>query len=89
MQVGQEILKNGSTKAEKGPKSAALIFILTPNPSFSKPPGSLQPVEDRIKMLGETGIDYVIRHPFTRECRAITPQQFVSKSSAGKLPLPV
>ena len=36
-------------------------------------------VEDRIRMLGEAGVDYVIIHPFTPEFAAITPQQFITE----------
>lgn len=84
----REILrKTVALAAEKGLKSAALIFIPHPQSVLfpNRPPDLLQPVEDRIKMLGETGIDYVIRHPFTREFAAITPQQFVSEIICGKI----
>ncbi|HZK23845.1 MAG TPA: bifunctional riboflavin kinase/FAD synthetase [Oscillospiraceae bacterium] len=60
-------------------KSAVLIFF--PHPLSILKPGKstklLNTAADRIRMLGEAGIDYVIIHPFTPDFAAISPQQFV------------
>lgn len=62
-------------------KSAVLIFF--PHPlSILKPEKDtklLNTTADRIRMLGEAGIDYVIIHPFSCEFAAISPQQFVTE----------
>ncbi|NLZ39421.1 MAG: bifunctional riboflavin kinase/FAD synthetase [Firmicutes bacterium] len=62
-------------------KSAVLIFlphplaVLCPESS----PNLLITVEDRIRMLNEAGIDYVILHPFTKDFALITPEYFVRR----------
>ncbi|MGI6657981.1 MAG: bifunctional riboflavin kinase/FAD synthetase [Dethiobacteraceae bacterium] len=68
-------------------KSAVLIF--SPHPTMILRPERttklLLTVEDRIRMLGEAGVDYVIIHPFTPEFAAITPQQFITEILHRKL----
>ncbi len=69
------------TAAAGGAKSAALIFsphplqVLAPESS----PDLLLTLEDRIKLLGEAGIDYVVVHPFNREFAALLPEDFVCR----------
>lgn len=84
----REILKATAAAAKEiNGKSAVLIFM--PHPlSVLRPdraPALLLRVEDRIRMLGEEGIDYVIVHPFTREFAAIPPESFASEILHGKL----
>lgn len=77
----QAIIRTTVALARKHDKKSA-VLIFYPHPvSVLKPEKAtklLITVEDRIRMLGEAGIDYVIIHPFTREFAAISPQQFVA-----------
>ena len=70
-----------------GSKSAVLIF--TPHPlsllSPHRAPQLLQSVEERIEMLGNAGIDYVIVHPFTRAFASVVPELFAVEILHGKL----
>lgn len=70
-----------------GAKSAVLIF--TPHPLSLLTPHSapqlLQPMAERIEMLGHAGIDYVIVHPFTREFASVVPELFAAEILHGKL----
>jgi riboflavin kinase / FMN adenylyltransferase len=72
---------------ETGAKSA--VLILMPHPlallSPDNAPALLQTAEDRILMLGEAGIDYVIIHPFTREFAGILPESFAAEILYGRL----
>lgn len=84
----QEILHATVAAAKRiGGKSAVLIFmphplsVLTPD----KSPALLLRAEDRIRLLGEEGIDYVIVHPFSREFAAIPPESFAAEILHGKL----
>ena len=68
-------------------KSAVLIF--SPHPlsilAPEKAPPLLMTMEDRIQMLGEVGIDYVILHPFSREFAAMPPESFAAEVLHGRL----
>ena len=84
----QEIIRTTVDLAKKKQKkSAVLIFIPHPltilSPDCS--PYLLITVEDRVRMLSEAGIDYVILHPFTKEFAAITPQNFVREILTAQL----
>ncbi|MCR3922479.1 MAG: bifunctional riboflavin kinase/FAD synthetase, partial [Firmicutes bacterium] len=72
---------------EQGKKSAILLFFPHPlsilHPQHS--PELLITMEDRIAMLGEAGIDYVIIHPFTRDFAALSPEQFAREILRNKL----
>jgi len=63
---------------EKNGKSAVLIFH--PHPIHvlfpTRTPSLLLNLEDRIRLIGEAGVDYIIIHPFTREFASIGPEQF-------------
>ena len=72
---------------EMGAKSAVLIFMPHPLAVLSpeKAPLLLQAVDDRIQMLGDAGIDYVIVHPFTREFASTAPETFAGEILADLL----
>lgn len=84
----REILKATVEAAEaSGCRGAVLIF--TPHPLSvlfpERTPALLLTVEDRIRLLGEAGIDYVIVHPFTKEFAELQPEMFARDVLAQKL----
>ncbi|MDW7650589.1 MAG: bifunctional riboflavin kinase/FAD synthetase [Bacillota bacterium] len=76
-----------SAARRAGGTSAVLIFMPHPLSVLcpDRAPLLLQTVEDRIRMLGEAGVDYVIVHPFTREFASTVPEVFAADILAGKL----
>ncbi|NLN07037.1 MAG: bifunctional riboflavin kinase/FAD synthetase [Firmicutes bacterium] len=84
----RKILRETISMAGKmGKKSAALLF--QPHPASvlfpGKAPELILAAGDRVRLLGETGIDYVIIHPFTREFAALSPETFAGKVLVGAL----
>ncbi|MBS4022413.1 MAG: bifunctional riboflavin kinase/FAD synthetase [Dethiobacter sp.] len=67
--------------AEPGACSAVLIFnphplqVLAPERS----PALLLTFEDRMGLLGEAGVDYIITHPFTPEFAQLKPDDFARR----------
>lgn len=72
---------------ETGCRSAALVFdphplqVLAPE----KSPRLLQTMEQRIALIGESGVDFVIVHPFTYEFATLLPEDFVRRYLCGQL----
>lgn len=79
--LGHRAILQATVAAAKrlGARSSALIF--TPHPLQVLAPGRLPflliTTEDRIALLGEAGIDFVIVQQFTKEFASITPETFV------------
>lgn len=72
---------------DRNGRSAVLVF--SPHPlsvlSPERSPALIITINDRIRLLGEAGIDYVIVHPFTREFAALTPTAFAGEILCGTL----
>ncbi|MBT9167783.1 MAG: Riboflavin biosynthesis protein RibF [Syntrophomonadaceae bacterium] len=89
MHNGHRQILRATTAAAKdiSAKSACLIF--TPHPlavlTPTKVPALLLSLQDRICLLGNAGIDYVIVHPFSRGFAAILPERFVKEILREKL----
>ncbi|NLM45868.1 MAG: bifunctional riboflavin kinase/FAD synthetase [Firmicutes bacterium] len=84
----REILRETISMAGKiGKKSAALLFQPHPMSVLSpgKAPELILEAGDRIRLLGETGIDYVIIHSFTRDFAALSPEAFAGEVIADAL----
>ncbi|EEG76777.1 bifunctional riboflavin kinase/FAD synthetase [Dethiobacter alkaliphilus] len=87
--LGHREIINTTVKTAKkhGAKSAVLIF--SPHPlsvlAPDKAPALLMTMEDRIHMLGQVGVDYVIVHPFNREFAGMPPESFATEVLHGKL----
>jgi riboflavin kinase/FMN adenylyltransferase len=84
----REIIRNTvQTANDHGGKSAVLIF--SPHPLAvlypDKSPCLLLNMDDRIRLLGQAGIDFVIVHPFTREFAKIDPEGFAGQILRDKL----
>mgnify|MGYP000950085594 FL=1 len=62
-------------------KSAVLLFVPHPLTVLfpESSPKLLLSLEDRIALLGKTGIDFVIIHPFSKEFALISPEAFVHR----------
>ncbi|HHX75285.1 MAG TPA: bifunctional riboflavin kinase/FAD synthetase [Firmicutes bacterium] len=84
----REILRRTVRLAdEMKKKSAALLFLPHPVSVLfpGKAPELILTAGDRIRLLGETGIDYVIIHPFTKEFAALSPEAFAGEILADAL----
>ena len=73
--------------SEAGLRTVAVTF--DPHPSAVVRPEAvpplLQPVDERITLLADTGVDVVLVLPFTRDLAALTPEAFVRRVLAGVL----
>ena len=72
---------------ERGLRSVAVTF--DPHPmAVVRPdamPPLLQPVDERVSLLAETGVDLVLVLPFTKELSQLEPDAFVERVLAGSL----
>lgn len=84
----REIIKMAAdTAKDYGCKSAVMIFdphplqVLAPE----KSPLLLQTLEQRISLIGQAGVDYVIVHPFTRDFASLLPEEFINRFLCSEL----
>jgi riboflavin kinase / FMN adenylyltransferase len=86
---GHRAILQATVSAAREEEAKSAVLILMPHPlavlTPENAPALLQTPEDRIMMLGEAGIDYVIIHPFTREFAGILPENFAAEILHGKL----
>ena len=73
--------------SEADVRSVAVTF--EPHPAAVLRPGSepprIQPLEDRIRHLRDTGVDLVLVLPFTTELAALTPEAFIERVLVDRL----
>jgi riboflavin kinase/FMN adenylyltransferase len=72
--------------AERGVSSAAVTFDRHPAEVLTgKPVPLLAPLDERLRRLGETGLDFCLVLPFTLEFSRTTAEAFVRDIVAGKM----
>jgi riboflavin kinase/FMN adenylyltransferase len=84
----QEIL-HATVAAAKDAELKSAVLVFMPHPlsvlAPDQAPSLLQTADDRICMLGDVGIDFVIIHPFTRSFAGILPESFAAEILYSKL----
>lgn len=75
------------TAHESGGRSIALTFDIDPDEVFH--PQRLRKLmsnDERLAMLGQTGVDAVVVLPFTRDFAASSPDEFLARTFSGAAP---
>lgn len=71
------IAQTVAAAGEKGLQAVAMTFHPHPRQLFSGDLSVLTPLENKVALLAESGLDALVVQPFTREFAALAPQAFV------------
>jgi riboflavin kinase / FMN adenylyltransferase len=84
----QKIIQTTLEKA-KARKGTSIAYTFRPHPQIAlKPDSSIQLLstyDEKIELLGATGLDIMVEEPFSREFSTIAPEQFFSDVLLRKL----
>lgn len=86
---GHQSIVGAAVEAAGAADLRAVAVTFDPHPmAVVRPddvPPLLQPVDERVELLAETGIDLVVVLPFTRELSQLAPAAFVERVLVGSL----
>ncbi len=78
--VLREIVERAKAHSERGNQSKSVAVTFEPHPiRILRPDAGLKlltPLPEKLRLLGETGLDAVLVLPFTRDLSLMTPHQF-------------
>lgn len=82
----QKLLDSVCDKKKNGVKAVVFTFDVPPKAKLTgKGMDTLVTNEERVKMLGEKGIDYLVECPFVPEIASMEPERFIEEVLVGRL----